>query len=192
MKIRIPARTSVALVTAGTAASALMGGLAVASIPGSDGVVSSCYDSSRVLRVLDSTATCPTGTTSLKWNQRGPTGLTGPQGPQGLQGPAGPGLVHFVRLAGSDGHITAKSAGMWAGNWGVGRYYVGGDGFDLSKCAISVLAMTDYTANPVMVTGYTTYSAYTLFEVKQIVPNSWPIRYQNVGADTHVTITCAP
>ena len=74
------------------------GGAALATIPGSGGVISGCYakrDGS--LRVIDTpTASCKSGEAGLTWNQagqQGPKGDAGPQGPkgdQGLQGPAGP------------------------------------------------------------------------------------------------------
>lgn len=63
-------------------------GVAYASIPGPGGVISGCYKTSNpgqgALIVIDSSATCPSGTTALNWNQ------TGPQGPAGPTGPAGP------------------------------------------------------------------------------------------------------
>jgi hypothetical protein len=52
------------------------GGVAYASIPGPTGVINACYTtkSPHTLRVIDSTAKCPTGTTALNWNQTGPPG----------------------------------------------------------------------------------------------------------------------
>lgn len=59
------------------------GGLAVASIPSSNGVIHSCYSKSTgSLRVVSSTR-CPRGQASLAWNQRGPRGLKGNTGAQG-------------------------------------------------------------------------------------------------------------
>jgi hypothetical protein len=55
------------------------GGIAYASIPGPDGVISACYKpSDGKLFVIDSSASCPSGTTSLNWNQTGPQGPPGP------------------------------------------------------------------------------------------------------------------
>ena len=97
----------------------LAGGVAFATIPGSDGVIHACYSKSGgALRVVDASVTgCKSGETSLDWNMRGPagpqgvagaagpagqpgpmgpagpkgdTGAAGAQGPQGLQGPQGP------------------------------------------------------------------------------------------------------
>jgi hypothetical protein len=154
-------------------------GTAVAAIPDSGGVITSCRTTDGTLRVIDTaqTTTCPSGTTKLQWNQTGP------------QGPAGSANVHWVKLAGADGHVLARSDG-WAGNWGTGRYYAGWDGVNLSRCSISVSPVRDYTATPVMATIYTTYSAYTMVEVKQIKAGTWPIQYENVNADVNITASC--
>ena len=81
-------RTRVLITGIATAALLAIAGVAVASIPASDGTIHGCYkNSTGDLRVIDSTATCPNGTTPLNWNQ------TGPQGPPG---PAGLGGVHVV------------------------------------------------------------------------------------------------
>ncbi len=64
--------------------------VAYASIPAPDGTITACYKpSDGKLFVIDSNSTCPSGTTSLTWNQtgpQGPTGATGPQGPAGVSG----------------------------------------------------------------------------------------------------------
>lgn len=55
-----------------------------ASIPGPNGVISSCYHKNDgTMRIIDSNAQCKSNEEPLTFNQ------TGPQGPQGLQGPAG-------------------------------------------------------------------------------------------------------
>jgi hypothetical protein len=76
----------------------LAGGVAYATIPGSDGVIHGCYaKSGGALRVLDASVTgCKSGETSLDWNVRGPAGpqgaagAVGPIGPAGSAGPVGP------------------------------------------------------------------------------------------------------
>jgi hypothetical protein len=80
---------------AGLAILAIGGGVALATIPGSGGVISGCYaKKDGTLRVIDaSSATCKTGEAALTWNQagaQGPKGDPGPQGPKGDQGPQGP------------------------------------------------------------------------------------------------------
>jgi hypothetical protein len=91
-----------------------MAGVGYAAIPGSNGVISSCYNThGGQLRVIDADAgqSCSASEKSLTFNQQGPkgdtgatgpkgdtgatgpkgdTGATGSQGPQGPQGPAGP------------------------------------------------------------------------------------------------------
>ena len=80
-------------------ATALFGGIAFGSIPGSNGVISGCYKSSGggppaaqgVIRVIDAEASesCLSGETALNWNQTGPQGPQGQTGATGSQGSAG-------------------------------------------------------------------------------------------------------
>jgi hypothetical protein len=64
----------------------LAGGVAVASIPDSSGVINGCWNKTNGnLRVIDTANdSCRTSEIAISWNE------TGPQGPQGPQGPAGP------------------------------------------------------------------------------------------------------
>jgi hypothetical protein len=58
-----------------------IGGVAVASIPGQDGVIRGCYDNSTgALRVIDPDAgrSCSGTETALSWNQQGPKGDPAP------------------------------------------------------------------------------------------------------------------
>jgi hypothetical protein len=54
---------------------------ATASIPSAAGTINSCYDNGGnapgALSVIDSAATCPTGTTALNWSQTGTGGSSG-------------------------------------------------------------------------------------------------------------------
>jgi len=94
-------RTTLAAFVAGFAVLIVGGGVALATIPSSGGVINGCYNkTSGALRVIDpAAATCSNGESSLNWNQTGQQGLQGPQGPagakgdkgdQGLTGPQGP------------------------------------------------------------------------------------------------------
>jgi len=72
-----------------TLALTLGGGVAFATIPGSGGMISGCYErNSGLLRVIDAGAgaTCRSSETPLDWNQQGPRG---PQGEKGDPGPKG-------------------------------------------------------------------------------------------------------
>src|SRR5258708_23869827 len=68
------------------------GAIAYASIPAPNGTIDGCYKTSGpaqgALIIIDSTATCPSGTAALNWNQTGPQGPAGPAppGPGGLGG----------------------------------------------------------------------------------------------------------
>ena len=71
-------------------------GIAYASIPDAAGIIHGCYAPSgamssggTALKVVDSPYACPTGQTSLTWNQTGPQGPVGPAGPRGSTGPTG-------------------------------------------------------------------------------------------------------
>jgi hypothetical protein len=89
MKIRFLAIIAAMVTFAGLGA-----GIAYASIPGPDGVIHACYKpSDGKLFTIDSSASCPSGTTALNWNQ---AGAQGPAGPTGPQGPAGPGATSSV------------------------------------------------------------------------------------------------
>jgi len=105
----------------------LLGGIAYASIPDSDGVIHGCYKTSNpgkgavVVIDTDAGATCASGFTSLNWNQ------TGPQGPQGIPGISGlhvvGGLVGTIdgtgnlpeTLVACHGSETAISSGFFYG-----------------------------------------------------------------------------
>jgi hypothetical protein len=74
-------RKTIMVAAAAAASLTVLGGVAVASIPGPDGVISGCRkNTTGDLRVVDSAASCPIGYTALNWNQ------TGPQGPAGVSG----------------------------------------------------------------------------------------------------------
>jgi collagen triple helix repeat protein len=74
---------------AGLALLAVGGGVALATIPGSGGVIHGCYAKfGGSLRVIDQ-GSCRTTESPLNWNQMGQQGLQGPQGPQGARGDQG-------------------------------------------------------------------------------------------------------
>src|SRR5258708_17064396 len=70
------------------------GAIAYASIPAPNGTIDGCYKTSGpaqgALIIIDSTATCPSGTAALNWNQTGPQGPAGPS-PAGAGGVGGGG-----------------------------------------------------------------------------------------------------
>ena len=68
-------------------------GMALAAIPSSSGVISSCYEKKAgALRVIDAQAgaVCKSTELALAWNQVGPAGLKAPQARQDHAGPSGP------------------------------------------------------------------------------------------------------
>lgn len=80
--------------TLAVASSVALTGSTYASIPDANGVIFACYnakDNPAELMVLNTakTPSCPTGQTSVTWNQKGPTGPAGPQGAAGPTGPTG-------------------------------------------------------------------------------------------------------
>ena len=66
-------------------------GLALASIPAANGVLTGCYAKDGSLRVIDAAAgaKCTSKEKALTWNQTGPIGPQGFPGPQGTPGPKG-------------------------------------------------------------------------------------------------------
>ncbi len=146
---------------------------AVAAVPDSSGVITSCRNTTDgTLRVIDTakTTTCPAGTEKLQWS--------------------GSARVHWMRIS-ADGRILAKSSSDgWGGSWGPGRYYAGWNGVDVTKCAISVTAGRHYNATPVIATVYTPYSHYTTVDVRGIKHNSWPIEYEWVNTEVNITANC--
>jgi len=100
----------------GVAALALVAiGVAVAnaSIPGPTGIINGCVARNGSLQVIDSSATCPTNTQRLNWNQTGPQGAEGVAGPAGAAGPQG-----VAGPAGSPGLQGAPGAAGPAGSQG--------------------------------------------------------------------------
>lgn len=83
----------------------MVGGLAVASIPGPTGVINGCRSNSTgLIYVKDSSESCGFNMTALPWNQTGPQGPAGAAGAQGPAGPAGPSGIsglHIVLATGS-------------------------------------------------------------------------------------------
>jgi hypothetical protein len=88
------------VLAAGVAALLVVGGTALATIPGSDGVIKGCYaKKDGTLRVIDAASSqCKPTESALSWNQKGPKGDPGPQGPRGYDGQTGP-----TGPAGADG-----------------------------------------------------------------------------------------
>src|SRR3954447_7560826 len=101
-RLRVSAKT-LALIAVAILVAA--GTYAVASIPGSDGVITACRDHNNdtshfgTLRVIDPSLpasghsnyeySCLTNETQITWNQQGPQGPAGPVGPQGPSGAQG-------------------------------------------------------------------------------------------------------
>jgi hypothetical protein len=163
--IRYP---SLPMAVAFVAVLAAVGGVAVASIPDSSGVVHACYQKkSGGLRVIDTAkrgvaGKCGKSEKPLAWNQQGLQGLQGvqglqgaqgvqgPQGPQGAQGAQGiqgmggdPGTAVAFAHVKDDGTVdTASSKNITGANVthaGTGRYCFHG----LSFTAKSIVATID-------------------------------------------------
>jgi hypothetical protein len=58
-------------VVAAAAALSIAAGIAYAAIPSADGTITSCYDATGTLKVIDAAAACPAGSTRLTFNQKG-------------------------------------------------------------------------------------------------------------------------
>lgn len=130
------------LLAAAVAVIALLacGGVALATIPGSNGVISGCYvkpgyAGAGKLRVIDAEAgkTCNSTENPLSWNKqgpRGPQGATGPAGPAGPQGPKGdkgdPGLSEYEIVSDSSVVAAGGAAGLFTVLCPAGKLALGG------------------------------------------------------------------
>jgi hypothetical protein len=74
------------------------GGLVLATIPDSNGVIHGCYlKSGGTVRVIDSSVTnCKAGETAISWSVQGPPGLPGAPGAPGEPGQRGPSDAFLV------------------------------------------------------------------------------------------------
>jgi hypothetical protein len=98
-----------------------------AFIPSPTGVINGCYKTSNpgqgALVVIDSTATCPSGTAALNWNQTGPAGPSGVSGYEqtyrNWPGPFAPGAVYDFYATCPAGK-EALGGGFDASNGGTG------------------------------------------------------------------------
>jgi hypothetical protein len=110
-------RPTVLVVTAAVVLAAAAVGIALASIPGPNGVIKGCYQRASdgvpagTLRVIDSNANCESYENELTWAQEGPAGPQGVPGPQGAAGPPGPqGLAGPRGERGDPGFRGARGA----------------------------------------------------------------------------------
>lgn len=99
-------KPTIIAITAVATASLLGGAVAWASIPAPDGTINGCRkNTDGSIRVIDSTATCPSGWTALNWSQTGPQGPAGPaytppvstRGTSVVSGQLGPGQESVLR-----------------------------------------------------------------------------------------------
>ena len=75
MRIRLSPRRTLGLCSAVLVAGTI-GGVAYASIPGPNGTIYGCYNTTTgALRIIDSAATCGSGENLLTWNQTGAVGM---------------------------------------------------------------------------------------------------------------------
>jgi hypothetical protein len=98
----------------------VVGTLAYADIPGSDGTIHACITNGLGgggLRAVESADECKRNETAIDWNQKGPVGPPGPggepgpQGQQGLPGPPGPTGTSQAFAASADGPIDLPDDG---------------------------------------------------------------------------------
>jgi len=86
------------------------GGVALATIPDSQGQIHGCYQKGNGgLRVVDSAADCRSSEIAIQWNEKGPTGATGPIGATGPQGPPGSGSGNTVAFDEKTSEVTTSS-----------------------------------------------------------------------------------
>ena len=118
---------ALALVAGGTAAYAVTAGPIDSS-----GVIHGCYtntatNGSHKIVLQNVGTSCQSGTTAIKWNQKGPQGpqgIQGPPGSQGIQGPPGPGLLAWAYVN-ANGTVASSSGNVTVANPGAGSYCIG-------------------------------------------------------------------
>jgi hypothetical protein len=105
--IKALGRRSARMLLTATALLAGAAGIALATIPGSNGVINGCFEKrTGLLRVIDTEAgkTCTQWETPISWNQKGEQGLQGIQGEKGDKGDPGvPGEDGAAGAPGADG-----------------------------------------------------------------------------------------
>jgi hypothetical protein len=129
MKRVVRRRPSPALIVSMMALVLAMGGLAVAAIPDSSGVIHGCYKKKKGTLRLVSGSKCKKSEKSITWNQKGvagTNGAAGAKGDKGNQGDAGTAVAYaFVN---SDGTIDPDhSRGVTDANFskgGTGHYCI--------------------------------------------------------------------
>ena len=173
------------IIIAAVTAALASGGAAVASIPDGTGVITTCYDSSGSLRVIDTATTtaCPSGQTKLAFNQQGRQGPTGPRGP------AGPSNLHWIKVNKS-GTVVAKTDSTATVYTGSGYVYFGISGVDLTNCAITVQPYDAMFSDGPITTSYVYYNSsnWVYARAQQMHPNNQIDYYPQTGFD--VTIAC--
>jgi hypothetical protein len=173
-------RELLAAVAGAVAAMAVTGGVALATIPDSGGVIHSCYSKSGgAIRVIDAGVTqCAKSETALDWNLKGQkgdpgtpgaagaTGPPGPPGPQGAQGTKGdtgdPGPQGLQGPPGPQGPAGADGSKFVAG-------FVDASGLRLSGSA-SVTKIDTGTYGLAFPAGAVT-SDFLFFDAKPVFPS---------------------
>jgi hypothetical protein len=183
------------IIGAAVAGALATAGGALAAIPDStSGVITSCYDTTGIVRVIDrAQSSCPGGSTQLQWNQQGRTGPTGPRGPQGADG-ASPDVktfwVHLGKAGEDKGRSGPRTYGGSMGS-GSGSYYIIVDdspATDLTKCAIT--ATPAGNGFPLNVDVAYTGSYYAVINLKQVTPDRWPLSYRSVDNEVYIVAAC--
>src|SRR6185503_14155762 len=84
-------KTLFAAVAGAAAAAAAAGGIAWATIPAPNGVITACYQKNNgQLRVVEAGESCNASELALRWNQTGARGVPGRDGAAGANGATGP------------------------------------------------------------------------------------------------------
>lgn len=177
-----------------TASIVMVGGLAVASIPGPNGVINGCRSNSTgLVYIKDSSESCGFNMTAVPWNQTGPqgpagaagaTGAQGPKGDTGATGPAGPaGSSAFYVKNGQEKLVPANggvnSDTVFCNN---NDFAVSGGGFPIIRFGDD--PYQDFSQMHISRTSTNTYNA----------PYGWGVDYTNNDTVDHymmVEVICA-
>jgi hypothetical protein len=184
----------VGLVAAGgTAATILIGGIAMATHDGNS-LHACAHAQTGTLRLVESADECGPPETAMEWNiegPQGPIGPVGPMGPQGPQGPIGPmgpqGPIGPQGVAGDDGAVGPTGPQGPAGPGAASGYEIVNDFVENDFGNMGEILTTECPAGKVVVGGGHTMNP-PVGRIRESRPQSdgsgWYVWIENLGGNT--------
>jgi hypothetical protein len=163
-----------------------LGGVGIAAIPGSDGVINACYAKKNGdVRVVKAGKKCKKGEKTISWNQQGPPGPAGPQGAQGAQGTQG--------VAGTNGANGIDGSPGQAGSAGPGLLFGSGTTMNSGTIFTSLAGANTTTQNlaftPMPAGATLTARDFSVRINPAVAAGTLTVALQKNGADTALACT---